>query len=91
MLGLLIFSKFFYVAALNSYYTFYLIQKFHVSTQTAELHLFVFLGAMAIGTFAGGPIGDRFGRKLVIWVSILGVFPFSLALPYRQLVLDHVR
>ena len=85
VLGLLIFSKFFYVAALNSYYTLYLIQKFHVSTQTAELHLFIFLGAMAVGTFAGGPIGDRFGRKLVIWVSILGVFPFSLALPFASL------
>jgi len=85
VLGLLIFSKFFYVAALNSYYTLYLIQKFHVSTQAAELHLFIFLGAMAIGTFAGGPIGDRFGRKLVIWVSILGVFPFSLALPFASL------
>jgi MFS transporter, FSR family, fosmidomycin resistance protein len=85
VLGLLIFSKFFYVAALNSYYMLYLIQKFHVSTQTAELHLFMFLGAMAIGTFAGGPIGDRFGRKVVIWVSILGVFPFSLALPFASL------
>jgi MFS transporter, FSR family, fosmidomycin resistance protein len=85
VLGLLIFSKFFYMAALNSYYTLYLIQKFHVSTQTAELHLFMFLGAAAVGTFAGGPIGDRFGRKLVIWISILGVFPFSLALPYASL------
>ncbi len=85
VLGLLIFSKFFYMAALNSYYTLYLIQKFHVSTQTAELHLFMFLGAAAVGTFAGGPIGDRFGRKLVIWVSILGVFPFSLALPFASL------
>ncbi len=86
VLGLLIFSKFFYIASLNSYYTLYLIQKFHVSTETAELRLFMLLGAMAVGTFAGGPIGDRFGRKLVIWVSILGVLPFTLALPFASLV-----
>ena len=85
MLGLLIFSKFFYTASLNSYYTLYLIQKFHVSTEAAELRLFLFLGAMAIGTLAGGPIGDRYGRKLVIWVSILGVFPFTFMLPFADL------
>jgi MFS transporter, FSR family, fosmidomycin resistance protein len=85
ILGCLIFSKFFYTASLNSYYTLYLIQKFHVSTQSAEMHLFIFLAAMAAGTFAGGPIGDRFGRKLVIWVSILGVFPFTFLLPFANL------
>ncbi len=85
ILGCLIFSKFFYTASLNSYYTLYLIQKFHVSTQSAEMHLFMFLAAMAAGTFVGGPIGDRFGRKLVIWVSILGVFPFTFLLPFANL------
>ncbi len=63
----------------------YLISKFHVSTEAAELRLFLFLGAMAVGTFAGGPIGDRYGRKLVIWVSILGVFPFTFMLPFADL------
>ena len=81
----LIFSKYFYTASLNSYYTLYLIQKFHVSTQAAEIHLFIFLAAMAVGTLAGGPIGDRFGRKLVIWFSILGVFPFTFMLPFASL------
>jgi MFS transporter, FSR family, fosmidomycin resistance protein len=85
ILGCLIFSKFFYTASLNSYYTLYLIHKFRVSTQTAEMHLFIFLAAMAVGTLAGGPIGDRFGRKLVIWVSILGVFPFTFLLPFANL------
>src|ERR1019366_1815686 len=69
----LIFSKYVYLASLTSYYTFYLISKFHVSVQSAQLHLFLFLGAVAAGTIIGGPIGDRFGRKYVIWCSILGV------------------
>jgi FSR family fosmidomycin resistance protein-like MFS transporter len=77
----LIFSKYFYLASLSSYYTFYLISRFHVSVQSAQIHLFLFLGAVAAGTFIGGPVGDRIGRKYVIWVSILGVLPFSLALP----------
>ena len=81
----LIFSKFFYLASLNSYYTFYLISKFHVSVRSAQIHLFVFLGAVAAGTLIGGPVGDRVGRKRVIWVSILGVLPFTLLLPYASL------
>jgi FSR family fosmidomycin resistance protein-like MFS transporter len=83
---ILLFSKNVYTASLSSYYTFYLMEKFHVSVQSAQLHLFVFLGAVAIGTFAGGPIGDRFGRKPVIWFSILGAFPFALMLPYASLM-----
>ena len=81
----LIFSKYFYLASLVSYYTFYLMSKFHVSVQTAQVHLFVFLGAVAAGTVIGGPVGDRIGRKYVIWCSILGVLPFTLALPYANL------
>ena len=81
----LIFSKYFYMASLMSYYTFYLIAKFHVSVQSAQLHLFLFLGAVAAGTIIGGPVGDRIGRKYVIWISILGVFPFTAALPYASL------
>ena len=81
----LIFSKFFYLASMTNYYTFYLIDRFHVSIQTAQVHLFIFLFAVAAGTIIGGPIGDRIGRKLVIWVSILGVAPFSLALPHADL------
>ena len=81
----LIFSKFFYTASMSSYYTFYLIERFGVSVQTAQIYLFVFLGAVAVGTVAGGSIGDRFGRKLVIWGSILGVLPFTLALPHVDL------
>ena len=81
----LIFSKYFYLASLNSYYTFYLISKFHVSVRAAQIHLFVFLVAAAAGTFLGGPLGDRFGRKLVIRGSILGVLPFTLLLPYANL------
>jgi FSR family fosmidomycin resistance protein-like MFS transporter len=81
----LIFSKYFYLASLTSYYTFYLISRFHVSIRTAQLDLFVFLGAVAAGTILGGPIGDRFGRKKVIWASIFGVFPFTLWLPHANL------
>jgi FSR family fosmidomycin resistance protein-like MFS transporter len=81
----LLFSKYFYLASITSYYTFYLIGKFHVSVASAQIHLFVFLGAVALGTIAGGPIGDRIGRKRVIWSSILGVLPFTLALPYASL------
>lgn len=86
ILGALIFSKFFYLASLTSYYTFYLINKFDVSVQSAQLHLFLFLGAVAAGTIIGGPVGDRIGRKYVIWCSILGVLPFTLALPYANLL-----
>jgi len=86
VLMLLIFSKFFYLASLNSYFTFYLISKFHVSVQHAQLNLFLFDFAVAAGTVIGGPIGDRFGRKYVIWCSILGVLPFSLALPFASLL-----
>ena len=82
VLCLLIFSKQFYLAAISSYYTFYLIETFHVSVKDAQILLFVFLGSVAVGTFAGGPIGDRIGRKAVIWISILGVLPFTLALPH---------
>ena len=81
----LIFSKYFYLASLTSYYTFYLISRFQVPVQTAQICLFVFLGATAVGTIAGGPIGDRIGRKVVIWGSILGVLPFTLILPYANL------
>jgi FSR family fosmidomycin resistance protein-like MFS transporter len=81
----LIFSKYFYLASLSSYYTFYLISKFGVSVRAAQIDLFIFLGSVAAGTILGGPIGDRFGRKLVIWVSILGVFPFTMLLPYASL------
>jgi FSR family fosmidomycin resistance protein-like MFS transporter len=81
----LIFSKYFYLASLTSYYTFYLISKFHVSVRSAQLLLFLFLGAAAVGTVVGGPVGDRFGRKLVIWCSIVGVLPFTLILPYVNL------
>jgi FSR family fosmidomycin resistance protein-like MFS transporter len=85
ILGLLVFSKYVYVASLTSYYTFFLIEKFGVSVQTSQILLFVFLGAIALGTFAGGPVGDRIGRRPVIWVSILGVLPFTLVLPHANL------
>jgi MFS transporter, FSR family, fosmidomycin resistance protein len=81
----LLFSKQLYVSSLSSYYIFYLIDKFHVSTQAAQMYLFIFLAANAVGAFFGGPLGDRFGRKYVIWFSILGALPFSLALPYAGL------
>ena len=100
----LLFSKQLYVSSLSSYYIFYLIDKFHVSTQTAQLYLFIFLAANAVGAFLGGPLGDRFGRKIVIWISVLGALPFTLALalcrpPCRRVadnlhrpraVLDHI-
>ena len=82
----LIFSKYFYMASLGTYYTFYLIDRFGVAVDTAQLLLFVFLGSVAVGTVAGGPLGDRFGRKRVIWISILGVLPFTLALPHANLM-----
>jgi FSR family fosmidomycin resistance protein-like MFS transporter len=82
----LLFSKQLYVSSLSSYYIFYLIEKFGVSTQAAQLYLFIFLAANAVGAFIGGPMGDRFGRKYVIWFSILGALPFTLALPYAGLV-----
>jgi FSR family fosmidomycin resistance protein-like MFS transporter len=81
----LLFSKQLYVSSLSSYYIFYLIDRFGVSTQAAQLYLFIFLAANAIGAFLGGPLGDRFGRKIVIWFSILGALPFTLALPYAGL------
>jgi FSR family fosmidomycin resistance protein-like MFS transporter len=82
ILIVLIFSKYFYLASLSSYYTFYLMTKFHVGVKESQLYLFLFLGAAAVGTLIGGPVGDRIGRKYVIWGSILGVLPFSLVLPY---------
>ncbi|PZR23419.1 MAG: MFS transporter [Flavobacterium psychrophilum] len=85
ILLVLIFSKYFYVASITSYFTFYLIDKFHLSVQDAQYHLFIFLLALAIGTLLGGPLGDKFGRKYVIWFSVLGVAPFALLLPYADL------
>ncbi|HEY3778178.1 MAG TPA: MFS transporter [Rhizomicrobium sp.] len=85
ILLVLIFSKYVYLTSIGSYYTFYLIQKFHLSVRGAQLHLFLFLASVAVGTLLGGPIGDRFGRKYVIWFSILGALPFTLALPFANL------
>ncbi|MDV6169812.1 MFS transporter [Flavobacterium sp. DG1-102-2] len=85
ILLVLIFSKYFYIASITSYFTFYLIDKFHLSVQDAQYHLFIFLLALAIGTLLGGPLGDKFGRKYVIWFSVLGVAPFALLLPYADL------
>jgi FSR family fosmidomycin resistance protein-like MFS transporter len=85
VLLMLIFSKYIYLTSLTSYYTFYLIEHFKLSVQSAQLHLFVFLVAIAVGTLIGGPLGDRIGRKRVIWVSILGPLPFTLLLPYASL------
>ncbi|HEX4480299.1 MAG TPA: MFS transporter [Rudaea sp.] len=85
VLLVLIFSKYFYLASLNTYLTFYLMEKFHITAQNAQIHLFYFLGAVALGTLVGGPIGDRFGRKYVIWFSILGTLPFTLLLPHVDL------
>lgn len=86
VLLILIFSKFIYMASISSYFTFYLMTKYHVSVRSAQLHLFIFLFAVAVGTLLGGPVGDRIGRKRVIWVSIAGVAPFTLLLPYADLV-----
>lgn len=86
ILLLLIFSKYFYLASITSYFTFYLIDKFSLSVQGSQIHLFMFLFAVAAGTMMGGPIGDRIGRKYVIWASILGAAPFALALPYADLL-----
>ena len=85
VLLVLMLSKFFYVASMSNYYTFYLIETFHLSVRSAQLCLFLFLASFAAGTFAGGPIGDRIGRKRIIWISIAGVLPFTMALPYLPL------
>lgn len=81
----LMFAKFTYIASISNYFTFYLMHKFHLSLQSAQLHLFAFLAAVALGTFAGGPIGDRIGRKAVIWVSFIGMAPFALMMPHANL------
>jgi FSR family fosmidomycin resistance protein-like MFS transporter len=90
VLVMLLFSKQLYVSSLSSYYIFYLIDRFGVSTQAAQLYLFIFLAANAVGAFFGGPLGDRFGRKIVIWFSIVGALPFTLALPYVGLGMSAV-
>jgi MFS transporter, FSR family, fosmidomycin resistance protein len=81
----LVFSKYFYLTSMTSYYTFYLIERFHLSVQQSQLYLFGFLAAVALGTFIGGPVGDRFGRRRIIWASIFGTLPFTLLLPYANL------
>lgn len=90
VLLILIFSKFFYMASLSSYYTFYLMTKFHISVQSAQVYLFIFLFAVAMGTILGGPVGDRIGRKQVIWASILGAAPFALCMPYAGLAMTGI-
>jgi FSR family fosmidomycin resistance protein-like MFS transporter len=85
ILLVLIFSKYFYLASIGNYFTFYLMHRFGLSVQSGQYHLFVFLFAVALGTFIGGPVGDKIGRKQVIWLSILGASPFTLALPYANL------
>jgi FSR family fosmidomycin resistance protein-like MFS transporter len=85
ILLVLIFSKYFYMSSMSSYFTFYLMDKFHISVQQSQIHLFIFLAAVAAGTLLGGALGDRFGRKYIIWISILGVAPFTLLLPYANL------
>ncbi|WP_341963422.1 MFS transporter [Pseudomonas sp. RC10] len=85
VLAMLVFSKYFYMASFTSYFTFFLIEKFQLTVASSQLHLFMFLAAVAAGTFFGGPIGDKIGRKAVIWFSILGVAPFTIALPYADL------
>ena len=87
----LMFAKFTYIASISNYFTIYLIHKFHVSLATAQLHLFAFLAAVAVGTFAGGPIGDKIGRKAVIWVSFVGMAPFALLMPYADLFWTTIR
>ncbi|MCK9187811.1 MFS transporter [Acidithiobacillus sp.] len=90
ILVVLMFSKFLYLTSISSYLIFYLMQRFHIVTQEAQMHLFIFLAAVAAGTLMGGPIGDRIGRKKVIWVSLLGIAPFTLALPYVGLTLSAI-
>lgn len=85
VIAILMFAKFVYIAAFTNYFTFYLIERFGLGVRESQIYLFIFLAAIAAGTFAGGPIGDRIGRKAVIWVSFLGVAPFALALPYANL------
>lgn len=85
ILLVLIFSKYFYLAGMTSYFTFYLMDKFQLSVKGAQIHLFIFLAAIAVGTLAGGPLGDRFGRKYIIWISILGAAPFTLLMPHANL------
>ena len=85
ILLILVFSKFVYLTSLTSYYALYLIDRFHISIHDSQIYQFVFAAAAAVGTAAGGPLGDRFGRRYVIWISILGVAPFSLAMPYANL------
>ncbi|MFC4654772.1 MFS transporter [Rheinheimera marina] len=85
VLAILVFSKYIYMAALTNYYTFYLMEKFAVSVADSQLYLFIFLASVALGTFVGGPVGDKIGRKAVIWISILGAAPFTLLLPYCNL------
>ena len=82
---MLVFSKYVYLASIGSYYTFYLIERFHLSVRSAQLHLFLFLASAAIGGMVGGPLGDRLGSKYIIWASILGVLPFTLLLPHANL------
>ncbi len=90
VISILMFAKFVYIASFTNYFTFYLIQRFNLTTQQSQIYLFIFLAAVALGTFAGGPVGDRIGRKAVIWVSFLGVAPFALALPYANLPMTAV-
>nr|WP_237414433.1 MFS transporter [Acinetobacter nectaris] len=85
VISVLILTKFTYIASISNYYTFYLIHKFHISLPTAQLYLFSFLAAVAIGTFFGGPLGDKIGRRAVIWISFLGMIPFAIVLPYVNL------
>lgn len=85
VIAVLMFAKFVYIASITNYFTFYLIERFHLSVQQSQMYLFIFLASIALGTFIGGPVGDRIGRKAVIWISFLGVAPFALALPYANL------